>query len=157
VRPVEVVADRVRPGRADLASELAWMSPLGYLPVIEVPVASRHSKPMATPPRTTQYSVAALLVSVKLAMVAPLAIVAAISSPDHHTLSVVGCLRQGIEKGTFVLASEHRGDTPAMSTVVGLTAHVGERVFVRGRMGVSKRYGMVLKIRSLQVVDPSCG
>jgi hypothetical protein len=137
---------------------------------------------MVTRPPTTPNSIAALLVAVKLALVVPLAIVAAIGdSGSDDSIGLVGCLRPGTEKGTFVLtnvapapgtgtiqngqddgSSPRRpngtgADTPAMSTAVGLTAHVGERVAVRGRMGENKRHGTVLKIRSLKVVDQSCG
>lgn len=72
----------------------------------------------------------------------------------------------GPVKGTFVLTeatvtdtngmAQPRQELPVMSTVIGLTAHMGQIVAVRGRLGEHKRNGRVLRVQSLIVVSVGC-
>jgi hypothetical protein len=84
-------------------------------------------------------------------------------------VELVGCLLAGTAPGTFVLTDVANPDRPreprqavdVMSTRVGLTAHVGRRVGVRGYeqpapKGTIYEVGRVFRIRTIAELGEHC-
>jgi len=103
----------------------------------------------------TPSSLAIAVVLVKLALVAPIALGTVAAGAADRAVTVTGCLRAGSEKGTFILATAS-GNVAVFSTTIGLTEHVGHHLTVSGRPKTTKRYGRLLNVRTLKIVESAC-
>jgi hypothetical protein len=95
--------------------------------------------------------------------------IAGIDRREAAEVGLEGCLRLGAAPGTFLLtdvtgpvpSGSAAGAVDVMSTRVGLTAHVGRRIAVRGQPQVTPSRSIhdgatLFTIRSLNVVEAEC-